>query len=335
MLTLHMASEIKANTRTLLPLKEYDAIIVSFSGGKDSMACGLHLMEEGVDPNKIEWWHQCVDGRGASVLMDWPVTSAYCKAVADFMGIKLRYQWKVGGFEGEMTRKDSLTQPTRFELRDGTIAQAGGTRGKMTTREVFPQVSADLKVRWCSPYVKIDPAAIALNNDPHFANKQVLYVTGERRQESSARAKYAQVEAHRCDSKTRRVDAWRPVIDWTEEQVWQIIERHKIVPHCAYFLGWSRVSCLNCIFGGPDQWASVRAIAPERFARIAEYEARWGKTIQRVRSVTQQADAGEAFLQTQNTELVSLAMGREWDRPVQVRDWTLPAGAYKQGGGPS
>lgn len=46
----------------LLKLDQYDCILVSFSGGKDSLACVVHLLELGVDPSKIELWHQCVDG---------------------------------------------------------------------------------------------------------------------------------------------------------------------------------------------------------------------------------------------------------------------------------
>lgn len=38
----------------LLPLEEYDKIIILFSGGKDSLACVLDLLERGVPREKIE-----------------------------------------------------------------------------------------------------------------------------------------------------------------------------------------------------------------------------------------------------------------------------------------
>lgn len=41
----------------LLPLEDYDLIIVLFSGGKDSLACYLKLLEMGVPKEKIELWH--------------------------------------------------------------------------------------------------------------------------------------------------------------------------------------------------------------------------------------------------------------------------------------
>ena len=40
----------------LLPLEEYDLIVVLISGGKDSVACYLKLLELGVPKEKIEFW---------------------------------------------------------------------------------------------------------------------------------------------------------------------------------------------------------------------------------------------------------------------------------------
>ena len=51
----------------------YDKYIVSFSGGKDSTALLLFLIDNGVDKSKIELWHQEIDGRGEN-FFDWEVT---------------------------------------------------------------------------------------------------------------------------------------------------------------------------------------------------------------------------------------------------------------------
>lgn len=45
----------------LLPLEEYDKIIVLFSGGKDSLCAVLNLLELGVPKEKIELWHHDID----------------------------------------------------------------------------------------------------------------------------------------------------------------------------------------------------------------------------------------------------------------------------------
>lgn len=327
----------KPNTAELLPLGEYDKIIVAFSGGKDCTAAFLRLLELGADASKIELWHHDVDGREGEPLMDWPCTASYCRAFAKAMGVRIRFQWKVGGFCREMLRQSSKTAPIMFELEDGTIAQAGGKGGKETTRLKFPQVSADLSVRWCSAYLKIDVAAIALNNDPSLVGKKILFVTGERRQESTARSKYAEVEEHRCHSGRKLVHQWRNVIDFSEKEVWAIIERHKIKPHPAYYLGWGRVSCLLCIFGDNDQMASARAIAPEQFGRVASYEKQFGVTIRKGLTVIDAADRGTPHTEVNIEAYRALAMAHDYPESAILAngEWTLPAGAYKRCGGPT
>ena len=212
----------------LLQLDEYDYIIVSYSGGKDSLALALLALET-MPKEKIELWHQHVDGEpGSQGLMDWPCTEGYCRATAEALGLPLRFQWKHGGFEGEMLRENARTKGMSYEDGNGVVQSLESSdRGKLATRRLFPQTSADLSVRWCSAYLKIDVARRAINNDPRFKDAKILFLTGERRQESAARSKYAEVEEHACSGTRRRVDQWRMVIDWTEEDVWSIIEKHK------------------------------------------------------------------------------------------------------------
>lgn len=330
----------RPNTSELLPLSEYDKVIVAFSGGKDSLACVLHLIDLGVPKDRIELWHHCIDGApGSRHFMDWPVTESYSRAVAEVLELPIRFSWKNGGFYGEMMREDALTQPTSWEATDGTIQSVGGTTGKKATRRLFPQVSANLSVRWCSAYLKIDVAKRVLCNDPAFKTGKFLLVTGERREESSARAGYAEIEKHGSTNKSRRVDQWRAVIDWTEAQVWDRIEEARIVPHPAYRLGWGRVSCRACIFGGADQWASVEQMAPETFEEIAGLEQEFGKTIHRSKSVREQAAKGSSYV-PDDAELVETGNGTTYTadmvRTPQGASWELPAGAFKGSGcGPS
>lgn len=320
----------------LLPLTAYDRIIVSFSGGKDSAACVLHLLDLGAS-NKLTLYHQCVDGEpGSKGLMDWPCTEGYVKAFAQALNLPLQMQWKIGGFEREMLRTQSLTQPVQFQQEDGQVSQAGGKRGKLTTRRRFPQVSADLRVRWCSSYLKIDVAAMAINNDPALKNKKILFITGERREESTARSKYLEYEEHRCHSKKRLVHHWRPIIDWSEAKVWQILEKHQITAHPAYHIGFSRVSCMACIFGNPDQWASVKELDPGRFHRIALYEGEFQSTIKKGRSVVSQATAGQPYEQLALTKWRNLAMQQDFPVSAMRSDpWEMPGGAFRHCGGPT
>lgn len=307
----------------------YDRVVVAFSGGKDSLACLLHVLDCGVPVDRIEVWHHDVDG-GVS-FVDWPVTASYCAAICAELGVRLLTSYREGGFRRELERNGTPTAPVRWERLDGKLGTAGG-KGPRGTRGLFPQVSANLAVRWCSAYLKIDVARRVLANEERFLAGRTLFVTGERAEESVNRSRYAVVERHAAASARRDITHWRPVHAWTEAQVWQVIERHRIAPHPAYVAGFGRVSCMACIFGSRDQWATVAALAPERFEAVAVVEAASGKTIQRTASVRQLAAAGTAY--PASAEHGAAAVAVSFAGPVRLDIWSLPAGAYGESCGP-
>jgi len=364
----------------LLPLNAYNNIIVSFSGGKDSVACVLYLLELGVDPKRIELWHQAVDGKPGrdERFWDWPCTEGYCEAFAKAFGMKLLFQWKDGGYLGELTRRNTPTASTTFQLLDGKELTTGG-EGQPGTRLAFPAMSADLRTRWCSAYVKIDVAKKVFSNDPRFSAPQrgmrarrTLMLTGERREESGNRARYANT-ADYASTQTRTVHQWRAVLGWFERDVWEIMEKFRVRPHPAYSLGWSRVSCLPCIFGNRDQWASVKEVTPEVFRRMVKLEDKfhsaarqlpehsWSEENQKSRylakgsssafqlksfdgylrsgeSLDDAAKNGNSYITSDMREHVKLAKNEHYDLDVILgpdEEWTTPVGAYKGSGGPT
>lgn len=316
-------------------LHDYDRILVAFSGGKDCEACVLHLLDMGVDPSRIHLHHHLVDGR-ESKLMDWPITEAYCRAFAKAFGMQISFSWRVGGFEREMLRQNSATAPSA--IPDGDGHRLIGGNGPLNTRRMFPQLSASLATRWCSSYCKISLMDSWIVNDPQFMNGKTLVVTGERAEESASRAKYLQFEPHRSDNRhgkrvRRWVDHWRPVHGWSEQRVWEIIERYRLVAHPAYYLGYGRCSCRCCIYGSKNQWATVKVIAPAQFKQIAAYEQEFGVTIHRTETVEQRACAGKPY--ALDPFWVRLANSEVFDIPVITENWVLPAGAYGESCGPT
>ena len=314
-------------------LRAYRRIVVAFSGGKDSLAALLHLLSLDVPEHAIELHHHHVDGHGPS-FMDWPCTAGYVSAIAAHFCIPVYFSCREGGFARELDRTDAPTAPIRFETPDG-IGQAGGN-GPAGTRGLFPQTAADLRVRWCSPSLKIDVLAATIRNQPRFLEGRTLVVTGERAEESPARAHYATLERHRTATGVRAVDHWRPVHDWTERQVWDAIAVSSIRPHPAYVLGWGRLSCRTCIFGSPDQWATVRSAFPAAFRRVQVREAASGKTIHRSLDIEQLADRGTPFAAaTLHPDELAQAEDTAWRLPIIAQPWSLPAGAFGDGAGPS
>lgn len=314
----------------------YEEAIVFFSGGKDSIACVLHLLELGFPPEKIEIHHHLVDGREGSTLMDWPVTESYCEAFAKAFGLRYVVTWRVGGIEREMNRNDTPTAPIMIPNSNGIMKAVGG-KGQNNTRLKFPQVTSDIQTRWCSGYAKIDVGARYLTNTERFSDgKRRLIITGERAQESPARAKYAQFCIHSQDNRdgtrvVRYLDHWRAVLTWKEDDVWAIMEKYGVNPHPAYQVGMSRCSCMKCIFIDDDSWATVKFIDPKGFKKIATYEEDFGFTIDRTLSVNERATKGNVL---EGAEVYGpVGMRKEYLEPILVKDWKLPPGAFKGNGG--
>ena len=288
-------------------LLSYDFYIVGFSGGKDSIASVLFLLDAGVPKDKIELWHHRVDGsKGEKRVFDWAVTDAYIERFARDMGIELYYSWKEKGILGEMMRTNERTKPSSFENQNRIIVTTGGEHGTISTRRKFPEVSARMRNRVC---------------------------TGERWAESGNRSKLSRAERHRTDRRdgnlARHVDHYRPVIDYTEQDVWDALKRWGIRPHPAYNL-IGRVSCAYCIFGSPNQFATLRLIDPTGFEQMASIETDIDHTMKNGLTLNEYADKGTPLIDADSEE-ARLVMSEDYDLPVVIdpKDWVLPAGAFK------
>lgn len=314
-------------------------VIIAFSGGKDSVAMVLYcLFVLGISKSRIELWHHEVDGM-AENLFDWKCTPSYCRAFADAFGLKILFSYAKGGIKREIYRKDETIQPVYFqEEMDGPFIEVMPKDDPKyySTRYKFPAVSADLSSRWCSWIAKIGVMNKAINNMEKYKNANIVIMTGERRAESIARSKYQEIEPYRSFTKTRRAITWRPIIDWTDQQVWKIFEQHRIQPHPCYELGWSRCSCQLCIFSQKNTWAAINEISPEKVAAIKTIENDIDFTLysKKVKGKIVNEDIETAMV-LQGVSFIPAAAKKRWlaealgmfSSPIIVEKWQLPAGA--------
>ena len=352
----------------LLPLEMYDLVIVLISGGKDSIACYYKLLELGVPKSKIEFWHHDIDGGHPSRTMDWRCTANYIRSFAEAEQIPLRVSWRKNGFFGELYRIGASELIEYVDPETGEIYQCPPSKKYMECQKLkvaaisemenklaefgyrmkFPMKSGDLSRRWCSAYLKIMVADTVLRNMNSVAANltktrmdiKLLIVSGERRGESVGRSKYNEIEIHRTNAVSkhhRTVHQWRPVIDYSERDIWEVRKRHKVNPHPCYRAGWNRCSCAMCIFSTPQLFAGIRELYPKEYALLCQDEKVLGFTLDNHCDLETYIGSADSCVYHGDKEAIqSLLTGEFPVESVYVNGkWKYPAGAFHgAAGGP-
>lgn len=345
----------------LLPLEMYDLVIVLISGGKDSIACYYKLLELGVPKSKIEFWHHDIDGGHPSRTMDWRCTANYIRSFAEAEQIPLRVSWRKNGFFGELYRIGASELIEYVDPETGEIYQCPPSKKYMECQKLkvaaisemenklaefgyrmkFPMKSGDLSRRWCSAYLKIMVADTVLRNMNSVAANltktrmdiKLLIVSGERRGESVGRSKYNEIEIHRTNAVSkhhRTVHQWRPVIDYSEKDIWEVLKRHKVNPHPCYRAGWNRCSCAMCIFSTPQLFAGIRELYPKEYALLCQDEKVLGFTLDNHCDLETYIGSADSCVYHGDKEAIqSLLTGEFPVESVYVKDkWKYPVGAF-------
>lgn len=352
----------------LLPLEMYDLVIVLISGGKDSIACYYKLLELGVPKSKIEFWHHDIDGGHPSRTMDWRCTANYIRSFAEAEQIPLRVSWRKNGFFGELYRIGASELIEYVDPETGEIYQCPPSKKYMECQKLkvaaisemenklaefgyrmkFPMKSGDLSRRWCSAYLKIMVADTVLRNMNSVAANltktrmdiKLLIVSGERRGESVGRSKYNEIEIHRTNAVSkhhRTVHQWRPVIDYSEKDIWEVLKRHKVNPHPCYRAGWNRCSCAMCIFSTPQLFAGIRELYPKEYALLCQDEKVLGFTLDNHCDLETYIGSADSCVYHGDKEAIqSLLTGEFPVESAYVKDkWKYPVGAFHgAAGGP-
>ena len=210
----------------------------------------------------------------------------------------------------------------------GKLEEIGGKRQK------FPAKGGTHQGRWCSGNLKAAVQdSVTANLDKTSKNVKILVVSGERRGESTGRSKYNEMEIHRTNATAkahRLVHQWRPVIDYSEKDVWEVLKRHKVNPHPCYRAGWNRCSCAMCIFSTPSLFAGIREIMPEEYELLKKDEEILGFTLDNKKDLDSfVGDAESCVYHGDAKALHSLVSGEFETADIFVNgSWRYPAGAF-------
>lgn len=223
----------------LIPLVEdalsrQSPVAIGVSGGKDSQAAAIATLAH----------LDAIGHTGPRVLIhadlgmvEWDDSLPVCEEMARHFGVDLVIVRRKAGGLMERWETRWLSSRNRYAA--------------LETVTLVPCWSTP-KMRFCTSELKVQVITPELKR--RYRGQTVINVTGVRRAESASRSK-----ATVADAKPGMID-WRPIVDWTEAEVFAAIDASGLTPHPAYReFGMSRVSCRFCIMSnGCDLAAAAR-----------------------------------------------------------------------------
>lgn len=211
-------------------------LTVGFSGGKDSLATCLYLKE-----NNIKFTPVFIDtGFEHEKTIDYIYNYCVPNIVPNLVTIR---------------NEKYFDEKSEF---------AGGFEQLVADMKIFPS----FKTRFCTRDLKVRPLLGYLNEIRIKTLKKPINVNGIRKQESKSRSKMSMIEEK--DEAT----TYRPIINWSEQNVIDIIRKHDIKPNPLYISGASRVGCYPCIFARKHEIRYISIKEPERISYIEDFEDR-------------------------------------------------------------
>lgn len=120
-------------------------------------------------------------------------------------------------------------------------------------------IPATRQVRWCCSELK-----------ERTGNVGDHVFTGVRWEESNTR------------KQQKMVNFWmgkimvRPIVDWTKEEVWELINKYNLPYPCLYDKGWDRVGCIGCPLGKDpgkelEMYPKYKKLYIKHFEKMIEY----------------------------------------------------------------
>ena len=229
-----------------LDLRQFDKIFISVSGGKDSHAM-LFLVRDLADRQGVP--REKLLAMYADTGMEWHNAPAHVEALCKAAGVELVTVYPVS----------PMLETFKKHL-------------KIPQFMIFPTA----KCRFCTSHHKVDPMDKLIRK---FSGK-VLKVTGERWAESKARSTYTEfVSVPRLNSRERTVYGWRPMLAFSESDIWTMIRDTGVPRHVCYDMGCSRLGCAGCIFNSDRQVKIEMRENPHIFEEIDRLETESGYTI--------------------------------------------------------
>ncbi|WP_170929486.1 phosphoadenosine phosphosulfate reductase family protein [Xanthomonas retroflexus] len=235
--------------------------LVNVSGGKDSTAVYLRAIELGRPFRAVFADTGNEDQRVYDYIAELPhltggpvvetVRADFTRQLAQHRAYILE-KWPQQGIADTIVQQAAaLHEPTGNPFLDLCIS-----KGRFPSR----------MAQFCTEELKTLPITLQVVG-PMLKAGPVLQWLGIRADESANRAKQPRFNRHESGSMV-----WRPIFDWSVEQVWAQHRKHGIAPNPLYALGMGRVGCMPCINCRKSELRNIADLFPDHIERIRQWE---------------------------------------------------------------
>jgi 3'-phosphoadenosine 5'-phosphosulfate sulfotransferase (PAPS reductase)/FAD synthetase len=207
---------------------------------------------------------ECPDDAVFVVSVSGGKDSTACILAMREAGIDCRYVFADTGWESDVTYGylDTLRQILGIAI--DVVKRPGGMRARARHKAGFPL----RRGRWCTEDLKVKPLREYFDAIERETMRPTVSIVGIRAEESSARAMMSVFE----DSDQWGGFVWRPLMDWTVEEVLAIHHRHGVPVNPLYTRGHDRVGCYPCIMANKTEIRLVAEHDPDRIDEIRALE---------------------------------------------------------------
>ena len=239
--------------------------MVSVSGGKDSTATLLLALERQTENihcvfadtgNEHELTYQYLDYLESRLEIKIQRVKPDFSAQLERKRTITMEKWRKDGVsEAVIERAVSVLQPSGNPFLDMCM-----WKGR------FPSS----KARFCTEELKVNPITDIAVWPLLREYDTIESWQGIRLDESRARANYVEREGIEPDA--GRVFAYRPILSWSADQVFEFHKKHSVEWNPLYEKGMGRVGCMPCINARKGELSAIASQFPEVIERLREWE---------------------------------------------------------------
>lgn len=296
---------------------DYDWIVVSTSGGKDSQTMLRKVCQLANDAGVLD---RVVAVHADMGQVEWPGVPELAAEQAAHYGVRFEVVSRPQGdlLQHVLDRSEKLkarakqappvpSATNRYCTSDHKRDQISKVMTKLATetraekgKAVMPWMKPSQ--RFCTSDHKRDQQAklltrLAKETGAKKRRVRILQCMGMRKAESPARAKLRTFYLDKRASNGRKtVHIWLPIHDMTEAEVWADVKASGVRHHWAYDIGMPRLSCCFCIYAPKAALVLAAKHMPELARRYAEVEEKVGYSFRQglpMVEVIRAAESGE------------------------------------------